>query len=90
VTENGIRLFVNGCSPWLFSGIPRGAKASAALYGLIETAKANRLNSYDYLPRAYTDLSRAQTVEEIESLLPWNLQSVTEANPPNESKGGVS
>jgi len=32
----------------LFSDTPKGAKASAALYGLIETAKANGLEPYAY------------------------------------------
>ncbi|MDP5211319.1 IS66 family transposase, partial [Microbulbifer sp. 2205BS26-8] len=52
--ENAIRPFVIGRKNWLFSDTPRGAKASAALYGLIETAKANGLEPYDYLRRVYT------------------------------------
>ncbi|WP_444944670.1 IS66 family transposase [Microbulbifer sp. ZKSA006] len=71
--ENAIRPFVIGRKNWLFSDTPRGAKASAALYGLIETAKANGLEPYDYLRRVYTDLPSVQSVEDIEALLPWNL-----------------
>jgi transposase len=43
LAENAIRPFVVGRKNWLFSGHPNGAKASATLYSLIETAKANSL-----------------------------------------------
>ncbi len=42
--ENAIRPFVIGRKGWLFSDTPRGAKASAIVYSLMETAKANALN----------------------------------------------
>lgn len=57
---------------WLFSASQRGATSSANLYRLIETAKANGLEPYAYLRPVFTDLPNAQTVEEIEALLPWN------------------
>lgn len=38
--ENAIRPFVVGRKNWLFSGAVKGAKSSANLYSLIETAKA--------------------------------------------------
>lgn len=41
--ENAIRPFVLGRKNWIFSASVDGAKASANLYGLIETAKANNL-----------------------------------------------
>ena len=44
--EQAIRPFVVGRKNWLFSGSPRGADASAILYSLIETAKANRREPY--------------------------------------------
>ena len=46
--ENAIRPFVLGRKNWLFSGSPRGAHASATLYSLIETAKANGIEPYRY------------------------------------------
>jgi hypothetical protein len=46
--ENAIRPFVMGRKAWLFSDTPAGATASARLYSLIETAKANGLR----LPQA--------------------------------------
>ncbi len=70
--ENAIRPFVIGRKNWLFSNSVRGAKASANLYSLIETAKANGLNPYDYLKRVFTDLPNAETLEDVDALLPWN------------------
>jgi transposase len=45
LAENAIRPFVVGRKNWLFSGTPAGASASAAIYSLIETAKANGLEA---------------------------------------------
>ena len=47
-----------------------GANASANLYSLIETAKANGIEPYAYLKRLFTELPQASTVEDIEALLP--------------------
>ena len=72
--ENAIRPFVMGRKAWLFSDTPRGAEASARLYGLIETAKANGLVPYDYLKRLFAELPKAQTLADIEALLPWAIR----------------
>lgn len=74
--ENAIRPFVIGRKNWLFSTSQKGAAASANLYSLIETAKANGLESYAYLKRIFTDLPNAKTVEQIERLLPWHCQKI--------------
>ncbi|HEC17080.1 MAG TPA: transposase domain-containing protein, partial [Sedimenticola sp.] len=58
-----------------FSDTPKGARASAALYSLIETAKANGLDPYVYLRQVFKELPTAQTLVEIEALLPWNLNA---------------
>jgi transposase len=71
--ENAIRPFVVGRKHWLFSASQAGATASANLYSLIETAKANGIEPYAYLRRVFTDLPNAQSVEQIEALLPWNV-----------------
>ncbi len=68
--ENAIRPFVIGRKNWLFSDTVEGANASANIYSLIETAKANRLDPYRYLCHLLTVLPKAKTVEEIESLMP--------------------
>jgi len=71
--ENAIRPFVVGRKNWLFSASVKGVKASANLYSLIETAKANGLEPYAYLRYLFTALPRAETVEVIEALLPGNV-----------------
>ena len=71
--ENAIRPFVVGRKNWLFSASVKGVKASANLYSLIETAKANGLEPYAYLRYLFTELPKAETVEAIEALLPGNL-----------------
>jgi len=74
--ENSIRPFVVGRKNWLFASSQAGAKASANLYGLIETAKANGLEPYAYLKQVYTLLPQAQSLLDIEALLPWNIKPV--------------
>ncbi|MCL7931821.1 IS66 family transposase, partial [Halomonas llamarensis] len=54
--ENAIRPFVVGRKNWLFSHTPSGAHASAAIYSLIETAKANGLPPYEYLRYVFETL----------------------------------
>ena len=72
VAENAIRPFVLGRKNWLFSGTPEGARASALLYSLIETAKANKLEPYSYLRFLFEKLPTT-AAEEIRNLLPTNL-----------------
>ncbi|MBQ0719511.1 MAG: IS66 family transposase [Gammaproteobacteria bacterium] len=69
--ENAIRPFVIGRKNWLFSSSQRGAKASASLYSLIETAKANGKEPYHYLSWLFEKLPGADN-ENIEALMPWN------------------
>jgi transposase len=64
--ENAIRPFVIGRKNWLFSATQRGAEASANLYSLIETAKANGLEPHAYLTHVFTELPKACTLHDIE------------------------
>jgi transposase len=68
--ENAIRPFVVGRKNWLFSGSPRGAAASATLYSLIETAKANGQEPYWYLRKLFEGLPAARSDAELLSLAP--------------------
>jgi len=72
--ERGIRPFVVGRKNWTFADTPKGAKASANLYSLVETAKANRLEPWAYLEKLFTELPSATTEADIEALLPWNVK----------------
>lgn len=84
--ENAIRPFVLGRKNWLFSNSVRGANASANLYSLIETAKANGLEPFDYLTKVFDGLATAQTVDEFEKLLPWNMKPAPDPSAPDPSE----
>lgn len=76
--ENAIRPFAVGRKNWLFSGSPRGAKASAAIYSLIETAKACGLNPFEYLLQVFERLPYACSQDDLKALLP---QGMSKNNP---------
>ena len=73
MAENAIRPFVIGRKNWLFSGTPKGAEASALLYSLIETAKANGCEPYSYLRHIFDQLPLVNSLAGYEALLPWNI-----------------
>ena len=79
LAENAIRPFALGRKNWLFADTPKGAVASAMYYSFIETAKANGLDPYDYLRDMLKQLPYATTVEQLERLLPWNIQKLNAA-----------
>ena len=73
--ENAIRPFVIGRKGWLFADTSQGAEASAIIYSLMETAKANSLRLDDYLLHLLSVLpERAEQRKdfEIDDLLPWS------------------
>ena len=70
LAENAIRPFVVGHKNWMFAGHPRGASASATIYSLIETAKANGLEPYRYLRFLFERLPVAQSDSDYKALLP--------------------
>jgi transposase len=71
--ENAIRPFAIGRKNWLFAGSPAGAKASATLYSLVETAKANGIEPYRYLRFLFERLPYAKTPEDYWKLTPSHL-----------------
>jgi transposase len=78
--ENAIRPFVIGRKNWLFSDTQAGATASANLYSLIETAKANGIEPHAYLTWLYTALPHADRIEDFEAMLPWNVKAELNAS----------
>lgn len=75
LAENSIRPFTIGRKNWLFSGCPKGATASAGVYSLIETAKANGLNPKKYIEFILSSLPGADFLRKPEILgdyMPWN------------------
>jgi transposase len=79
LAENAIRPMAVGRRNWLFSDTPKGAQGSATCYSLIETAKANGLEPYEYLHHVLKHIAAADTVEKLEALLPWNIKKVPSA-----------
>jgi len=74
LAENAIRPFAVGRKSWMFADTPEGAKASMIYYTLIETAKANGLEPFDYLQQVVKHIALAKNVEDYERLLPWNIK----------------
>ncbi len=75
ICERAIRNFTIGRKNWLFSDSPKGAKASAAVYSIIETANANGLNPFQYLKYLFEHLTNADIQrhpEHLDDVLPWN------------------
>jgi transposase len=68
--ERAVKPFVIGRKNWMFSNTANGARASAMLYSIIETAKANGLVPYDYLRQILQAI--AENPDDIDPLLPWN------------------
>ena len=71
--ENAIRPFVVGRKNWMFAGTPKGAQASAGLYSLIETAKANGLEPYRYLRYLFEELPFTENIDDYLALLQIRL-----------------
>ena len=73
--ENAIRPFVIGRKNWLFSQTAKGASASADMYSLVETAKANGLDVFEYLKWLFRQITAANhnfTDDFLEGLMPWS------------------
>lgn len=67
--ERSIKPFVIGRKSFLFCNVPKGAESSAVLYSIVETAKENRLNPYEYLSFLLRELSSNPQID-LERLLP--------------------
>jgi transposase len=72
--ERSIKPFVIGRKNWLFSNTPRGARASATIYSIVETARENNLNPYAYLKYLFEQLPNVDLEDEevLDNLLPWS------------------
>jgi len=74
LAENAIRPFTLGRKNWLFCDTPKGAEASAIVYSLVESAKANGIEPFAYLQHVLVQLpyfGKNHSNEELESLMPW-------------------
>lgn len=68
--ENKIRPFAVGRKNWLFSQSVEGAKASAVLYSIIQTAESNGFEPWEYLRHVLKEIPKAKTLQDLEKLLP--------------------
>lgn len=73
--EANIKPFATARRAWLFADTPKGATANAVLYTLVETAKANGLDAYEYLKYLLEELPNndyLQNPEILDRYLPWS------------------
>ncbi len=72
--ERSIKPFVIGRKGWLFSNTPKGAKSSAIIYSIVETAKENKLKPFEYLKYLLDKLPNIDINDhsELDKLLPWS------------------
>ena len=73
--ERSIRSFCIGKKNFVMIDTVSGAKASAVIYSLVETAKANRLNVYEYIKHLLTEIPNHmddKNTDFCEKLLPWS------------------
>ncbi|WP_138753598.1 IS66 family transposase [Paenibacillus sinopodophylli] len=74
-SERSIKPFVIGRKNWLFANTPRGAKSSAAVYSVIESAKENGLHPFRYLKYLFEQLPQLpdpQDLKTLEPYMPWS------------------
>ncbi|MDY5634650.1 transposase domain-containing protein [Treponema sp.] len=72
--ERAVKPFVMTRKNFLFSGSGIGARSTCFIFTLIETAKANNKNPEDYLRCLFEKAPYAQTNEDWNKLLPWNIE----------------
>ena len=73
--EQSIRSFCVGKKNWVMIDTIAGAEASAIVYSLSETAKANNLKPYDYFEYLLTEIPKHMDDTDrsfLEDLLPWS------------------
>jgi transposase len=74
LVENAVRPFAVGRKNWLFAETVGGAEASANLYSVVATAKANGLEPWAYLQHVFAELPKAQSFDDVDALLPDRVQ----------------
>ena len=74
--ERAIKPFVIGRKNYLFSKSPKGATASALCYSIVQTAKANSLNPFEYLNYLFEQLPNTdvENPDVLDALLPWSKE----------------
>jgi transposase len=72
--ERSIKPFVMGRKAWLFSNTQAGARSSAIIYSIVETAKENGLKPFNYLTYLFEKLPNTDTTDPaaLDAFLPWS------------------
>ncbi|WP_153060923.1 IS66 family transposase, partial [Metalysinibacillus jejuensis] len=85
--ERSIKPFVMGRKAWLFSASPKGAKASAIIYSIVETAKENQLDPLKYLTYVFEQLPLIDLTDEavLDALMPWSDAIPTNCHVPKRT-----
>ena len=77
-SERALRNFTIGRKNWMTINTVRGAQASAIIYSITETARANNLNVYYYIKHLLTELPQLVNINGsieqsvLEPLMPWS------------------
>ena len=75
--EANIKPFATARRAWLFADTPKGAFANGVLYTLVESARANDLDVYEYLKHLLIEMPNNHHLENpsvIDRLLPWSKE----------------
>ena len=75
LTEHVAKTVALARKNFIFCDTPAGASSSALIYSILESAKANSHNPLHYMTAVMAGIPNAQSVEDIEALLPWNLSA---------------
>jgi len=87
-SEQVVKHFVIGRKGWLFANTPKGARASAVIYSIVETARANGLHPRSYLTYLFEQLPNLDLEDQnaIDSLLPWSASLPRDCRHPAKTK----
>lgn len=85
--ERSIKPFVIGRKAWLFSTSPKGAKASAIIYSIVETAKENQLDPLRYLTHVLEQIPLIDVTDDaaLDALMPWSDKIPTNCHVPKRT-----
>lgn len=76
--EQQIKHYATGRKCWYFCYDKVGAQASANLFSLVMTCRANDVDRFEYLSYIFEHLPTATTAHALEALLPWNVKPILE------------
>ena len=87
--EQSIRGFCIGKKNWVMIDTIAGAKSSAIIYSIAETAKANNLKPYDYFEYLLTEIPKHLEDTDrsfLDDLLPWSPSLPANCRKPDKSE----